>query len=139
MTQTTHPLRATRLPGITIGADDFETLNELAMAATGDHTKAADLLFRELERAKVVPNHKLDKGIVRIGSFVSYTIGTTPVRRVQVVLPYLADISANRISVLTPIGAALIGLSQGQVIAFETQNGRRQTLQVASVEPEPPQ
>jgi regulator of nucleoside diphosphate kinase len=50
------------------------------------------------------------------------------------VLPPEADISAGRISVLTPIGAALIGLSPGQSIDWETRDGRVGRLTVESVE-----
>jgi regulator of nucleoside diphosphate kinase len=56
-------------------------------------------------------------------------------RRVTLVYPTEADIAAGRISVLTPIGTALIGLSQGQSVDWTARDGRRHRLTVVSVEP----
>lgn len=120
-------------PKIVIGRDDFEILGNLADVAAPDQKAAAELLQRELQRARIVASEKLDAGIVRIGAFVRYRLGTGQERTVQVVLPYQADIAQNRISVLTPVGAALIGLSHGQAIRFTTTDGRGQMLQVMQV------
>lgn len=49
--------------------------------------------------------------------------------------PVDADFAAGRISILTPIGTALIGLSPGQSIAWTARDGRRHQLTVLSVEP----
>lgn len=121
------------LPRIVISRDDFETLSNLAEIAAPDQKAAADLLQRELQRARIVAPEKLDPGIVRIGAFVRYRLGAGPERTVQLVLPYQADIAHNRVSVLTPVGAALIGLSHGQAIRFTVTDGRSQVLQVTRV------
>ncbi|MBP2161892.1 MULTISPECIES: nucleoside diphosphate kinase regulator [Asticcacaulis] len=121
------------LPKIVISRDDFETLGNLAEIAAPDQKAAADLLQRELQRARIVAPEKLDPGVVRIGAFVCYRLGAGPERTVQLVLPYQADIAHNRISVLTPVGAALIGLSHGQAIRFTATDGRSQVLQVIRV------
>ena len=55
-------------------------------------------------------------------------------RRVTLVYPQEADIAAGRISVLTPIGTALIGLAEGQSIDWTSRDGRRQWLTVVAVE-----
>jgi regulator of nucleoside diphosphate kinase len=61
-----------------------------------------------------------------MGSRVRYCDGKTgDVRDVVLVYPHEADITLRRISVLTPVGAALIGLSVGQVIEFQTPSARR--------------
>ena len=125
--------RSSALPKIVISLDDYETLSNLAHSAGGDLEYAADLLLQELQRARVVSSEKLDKGIVRIGSWVSYRIGGGTERKVQLVVPYMADISSGRISVLTPVGAALIGLCAGQTIRFATADGRSQVVQVLEV------
>jgi regulator of nucleoside diphosphate kinase len=54
--------------------------------------------------------------------------------RVQVVLPGEADVDARRISILSLVGAGLIGLSQGQTIDWPTQDGRLRRLAVLRVE-----
>ena len=68
-----------------------------------------------------------------MGSTVEFRSGGGLNRRVELVFPIDADISANKVSVLTPIGTALIGLAAGQSIRFTTQDGREQTLTVLSV------
>jgi regulator of nucleoside diphosphate kinase len=121
------------LPKIVIGPDDHETLGNLVDVAGHDQQQAAELLRQELARARIVPVAKLAGDVVRIGSRVRYRIGPGPERTVQLVLPYMADIALNRVSVLTPVGAALIGLSHGQVMPFTATDGRRQVLQVMEV------
>ena len=54
-------------------------------------------------------------------------------RTVTLVYPHEADIEAGKISVLTPIGAALIGLSTGQTIEFQTPAGGWRSLTVTKV------
>jgi regulator of nucleoside diphosphate kinase len=58
-------------------------------------------------------------------------------RTVLLVYPADADIATARVSVLTPIGAALIGLRVGQSISFRTRDGRPQMLTVLRVLPPP--
>jgi regulator of nucleoside diphosphate kinase len=69
-----------------------------------------------------------------MGSEVEFRDDTTgKVRRVTLAYPDAADIDAGRISVLTPIGAALIGLSVGQSIEWQTPAGGWRSLTVLGV------
>jgi regulator of nucleoside diphosphate kinase len=54
---------------------------------------------------------------------------------VTLVYPAEADIAEGRISVLTPVGTALIGLRAGQSITWRTRDGRKQVLTVLRVTP----
>ena len=47
--------------------------------------------------------------------------------------PEYADILNGKVSVLTPVGAALIGLSEGQAMEWHTLDGERKTLTVLKV------
>jgi regulator of nucleoside diphosphate kinase len=67
-----------------------------------------------------------------MGSIVEFSSDAGQ-RRVTLVYPVEADIAEGRISILTPIGAALIGLSQGQSIAWTARDGRRHRLTVLEV------
>jgi len=79
-----------------------------------------------MDRASVVPADADLRGVVRMGSQVRYCDDKTgDVRDVVLVYPHEADIALKRISVLTPVGAALIGLSVGQVIEFQTPSATR--------------
>ncbi len=54
-------------------------------------------------------------------------------RTVTLVYPEAANVDAGKISILTPIGAALIGLSVGQTIEFQTPAGGWRALTVLQV------
>ena len=91
-------------------------------------------LLAEMDRAKVVAPAKLPADVVRMGSFVTFDSDSAQHRRVQLVYPGEADIEQGRISVMTPIGAALIGLSAGQSIAWTARDGKKHVLTVTAVE-----
>jgi len=95
--------------------------------------EVAETRLNELDRATVGDSGAVPPGIVRIGSSVTYLTDAVE-RRVTLVMPSEADISAGRISVLTPIGAALLGLSSGQTIEWPARDGRLHHLRVLAVE-----
>lgn len=121
----THTLR----PQITVAESEHRQL----LALTGGGTTAAEALLVEIERARIVPDHKLANDIVRMGSHVQYRTDRDDLVEVELVYPVDADISAGKVSVLTPVGAALIGLRTGQSITWETRDGRKNVLTVLSV------
>lgn len=123
-----------RLPKITVSQSDHERLMGLAMATADRAPEVADELIAEMERARIVPANAVPAGVVRMGSTVAFATEGGPPRRVTLVFPVDADIAAGRVSVLTPIGAALIGLSEGQSIVWTTRDGRQQQLTVHAVE-----
>ena len=59
----------------------------------------------------------------------------TELDRAELVYPGRADISEGRISIMTPIGAALIGLAEGQSIAWTARDGKAHRLTVLKVDP----
>ena len=94
----------------------------------------ADDLLHELDRASVVPDATVPGDIVRMGSLVRFRTGRDT-RSVTLVYPAEADIASARVSVLTPVGTALIGLRAGQSITFRTRDGRPQMLTVLNMMP----
>ena len=124
----------TALPPIKIRQADSQRLALLAEAAAETVPATADFLAGEIERATVVPDTAPLAGIVGMESEVIFRDDATGVQKqVKLVYPKSADIGAGRISVLTPIGAALIGLSAGQAISFETPSGELRSLTVMEV------
>ena len=124
------------LPSITLTAVDFERLDRLASAAADTMPATADFLSRELDRANVVDSTQALPGLVQMGSRVEFRDDTTgQVRCATLVYPEEADLEAGRISVMTPIGAALIGLSVSQSIEWQTLSGGWRSLTVLAVEP----
>jgi regulator of nucleoside diphosphate kinase len=69
-----------------------------------------------------------------MGSTVEFRPDGGQPRRVTLVFPGDADISEGKISILTPVGTALIGLAPGQSIAWTARDGRRHRLTVLKVE-----
>jgi regulator of nucleoside diphosphate kinase len=122
-------------PDIVLAVSDHRQLIVLAMAGRGHTADDADGLLYELERARVVADEALPANIVRMGSKVRYRTNGGAEREVVLVYPKDADIGEGRVSVLTPIGTALIGLAVGQSITWLTRDGRNQVLTVLSVTP----
>jgi len=123
-----------RKPSITLTRSDHDALARLAEAISGKNLELADQLFEELERARVVADRHLRSDVVRMGSTLRFTTDAGEDRTVTLVFPGEADIAAGKVSVLTPIGAALIGLSAGQSIDWTGRDGRVHRLTVENVE-----
>jgi regulator of nucleoside diphosphate kinase len=91
-------------------------------------------LRAELERALVVPVAALPSGVVAMYSRVRYRdehAGVT--RQIQIVLPEDADVEQGKVSVLSPVGAALLGLEAGHVIDWKFPDGEVRRLSVKEV------
>jgi regulator of nucleoside diphosphate kinase len=129
-----HPHQ--ELPPIVMIRADAEKLSRIADSSAGAFAQAADVLAREIDRAKVIEDFERLPGLVTMGSRVTFRDDIAGhVRTVRLVYPGEADVSQGTISVLTPIGAALIGLSVGQSIAWDAPGGGSRSLTVLSVDP----
>lgn len=117
---------------IIISTTDLERLRPLL--DTND-SPAAELLDAELHRARIVAPDKLPADVVTMNSEVVYEdCETSATRTVRVVFPKDADADSGRISVLAPIGSALLGLRVGQTISWRVPNGTKR-LRVVEVRP----
>lgn len=128
-----HNLHA-ELPPVALRSSDTLRLSKLAEAAAATFPMTADFLAREIERAEIFPDDQLSRDVVRMGSRVRFRDDASlQEREVTLVYPEAADVTAAKISVLTPIGAALIGLTVGHTIAFRTPAGGTRSLAVTDV------
>ena len=121
------------LPRIIISKAEEKRLTAIATAASQHVPEASAALLSELERAEVLPEKAMPADVVRIGSIISFEVDDGRRLKVQLVLPENADINAGRISVLTPVGAALIGLSPGQSMEWSGNDGKERLLTVLAV------
>jgi regulator of nucleoside diphosphate kinase len=121
-------------PNIILARTEHSQLSLLALAGTGHTADTADALLHELDRARIVTDPEVPPDVVRMGSTVRFRTGRDT-RQVQLVYPADADISLGRISVLTPVGTALIGLRAGQSITFTARDHRPQMLTILAVLP----
>lgn len=101
---------------VIIPEQDFTCLRRLASSGLQD----------ELDRADVVSPLDLPAGVVTMHACVRYVDETTGERRrVTLVYPDRADAARGRVSVLAPVGSALLGLKPGDAIDWEFPHGVR--------------
>jgi regulator of nucleoside diphosphate kinase len=131
---TTTPKFSIRFPKIHV---DKTLVGRLEQLASGMMRRAPNLeerLMDALACAKLVAPEKLRGDIVTIGSEVTYCDQTTGrTQTVILVYPEDADIDRHRISVLKPIGVALLGLSAGSTISWQTRDDETRMLEVLAV------
>lgn len=100
-------------PEIYVNPDDHEELISLALKALG-RAPGASLLLQEMERARVVT--EAPPNVLAMNGAVDFEYDGGHYRDFHLVYPNSADFANGRISVLTPVGAALIGLAEGQTM-----------------------
>lgn len=122
-----------RKPNIRISKTDHERLSTLANAVAARNPDVSDELLAELERARIVADGSISADVIQMGSTVTFKPDTGEAKTVTLVFPGAADISEGKVSILTPIGTALIGLSTGQSILWNTRDGHRHELSVLAV------
>lgn len=117
-------------PGeLVISVDDYVRLREIV----GEHD-----LAEELDRAIVVPSDRIREDTVTMHSRVIYRDENTGMtREVELVYPDEADPMAGRVSVLAPVGCALLGLRAGQAIDWDLPGGKVHRLRVERVLSQP--
>ena len=133
-----QPRKSARKPKIVLSELDYNRLTGLAVAIEDRQPEMAEELQDEIDRANVVPDGTVPADVVQMGSIVEYQADTGETKTVTLVFPGDADIASGRISILTPIGTALIGLSPGQSMSWTARDGKEHKLTVISVkQPEP--
>ncbi len=133
-----HTTRGARKPPIHLSEADYDVIADLALTMEKRRPDLAKLILDEINRAKVHPDGSVPKDVVTLGSEVAFLDDSTgEERRLRLVLPQDADIEADRISVMTPVGAGLIGMSVGREISWPTPDGRPRILRILEVNQQP--
>jgi regulator of nucleoside diphosphate kinase len=125
--------RSRWMPSIIVTTTDQERLAALASAVIKRDPDVARELMGELDRATVVAADAAPTNVVCMGSKLVFRADDGTVRQVTLVFPGEADIGSGRISILTPVGTALLGLSKGQSIKWTARDGRERELTVIEV------
>lgn len=133
-----HPLRQNikhrREHEIVVSENDYARLTGLAESSLERLPGIAEELLSEMERAKIKPLSRIPANVIRMGSTVTFRNADGEVKTVTLVYPGKADIAEGKVSILTPVGAALIGLREGQSVAWTSRDGRRLELEIVAVE-----
>jgi regulator of nucleoside diphosphate kinase len=121
------------LPTVYVTEADHEILSNLA-EAVADRAAGSRVLAGEMARAVIVTAGEAPCPFAGVGSTLAYQDLTSgQVRRVRLSLPRDASIDEGRISVLTPVGAALIGMTAGESFYWTDNDGRARGVRVLSI------
>ena len=122
-------------PPIHLLASESDLIANLALCAEQRQPVVAAMLLEEIERAELHDAEDMPEGHIRLNSRVTFRDERSgQMRTVQLVAPAEADIGQGRISILTPIGAALYGLSQDACINWPDIDGNERPIRVVAVE-----
>ncbi|MBO9622067.1 MAG: nucleoside diphosphate kinase regulator [Sphingomonas sp.] len=125
---------ATPRPPIDMIDTEAEKLADLALGAEERAPQVSALLLDEIERATLHSAETIPPEVVTMGSRVEFVDeGSGREHSVELVYPQDADISAGRISILTQVGAGLIGLRAGQSILWPGRDGQERRLVIVRV------
>ena len=117
----------TNAQGIFIAEEDRARLDQLLRRAfdrPGEQTGYLAALAGELRRARVVPLARLPRDAVAMHSTVRLRdLETGEEETYTLVYPHEADIEDNRLSVLAPVGTALLGYRVGDVVEWPVPVG----------------
>lgn len=120
-------------PEIILCESEIDRLMSLALALRARLPDVAETLLNELDRATVVEPGAVPDNVIQMGSALTYRDGEGTQRDVTLVYPDQADIKLGRVSISTPIGTALIGLSEGQSIHWTAPNGKSHQMTILKV------
>lgn len=119
---------------IIVAESDYQRLSALVDAAQSPATEALDA---ELSRADIVADPQLPPDTVAMGSTVTFRDRDSGDQTtVTLVYPREANVDRMRISILSPVGSALIGLGIGGAIDWPVPGGRQRRLEVIAVRQE---
>ena len=122
------------LPPVFLADSEADILADLALAVRERSPLAADFLLREIDRASTTSPAELPRDVVTMMSCVDFVDEDSgELHSVQLVYPKDADTDRHCISVLTPIGAALIGMRRGEAIDWADLRGARRRLRIVGV------
>lgn len=111
-------------PNIIMSSLDVERLEKLIESLPDNAFPGKAALEAELARADVVDPHEVPPSVVTMNSKVRFSvISTGEIFNLTLVYPRDLDAAGDKISILAPVGSALLGLSQGDEIEWPKPGG----------------
>lgn len=127
----------TRTP-ITLSRLDVERIESLLDTAALRDSAAAERLRAEFDRAEIVEPGAMPHDVVSMNSSVDCVDESSGKHyTLTLVYPKDADADAGRVSILAPVGSALLGLRVGQGIDWPGQGGKTYRLKVTAIHYQP--
>jgi regulator of nucleoside diphosphate kinase len=124
------------LKNITITEQDARRLSSLVSLYGQVETDAVASLKEELDRAVIVQPATVDSSVVTMSSRVACRNDAGALRELQVVYPRQSDAAAGRVSVLAPLGRALLGAAVGDRIEVVV-GGKARTWSIEAIRYQP--
>ena len=129
-TNATDPER----PPIHLLAAESDLIGQLALQAEQHQPVVAAMLLEEIERAELHEPDTMPAGHARLNSRVTFLDEKSQqVREIELVMPAEANIAEGRVSILTPMGAALYGLAEGYSIEWPDLYGNLRRIRIIRV------
>jgi len=111
---------------------DYQRLKQLAYTGDNRNKSSAISLHRllmEIDRAKKVKSTRVDPDVVTMNTVLEFTdLESNTSRQLKLVYPQQADISRGYVSVLAPVGTALLGYRKGDIIEWDVPSGKKKFL-----------
>lgn len=125
-------------PSLIVSSRDFDRLEALLESPALRQQPAAIALMDELSRAEVRPPEQIPDTVITMHSTVDFIDEMTGEHHhLTLVYPNEADVEKGHVSVLAPVGSALLGLSLGQTIHWEAPGSRHLQLRVTGIRYQP--
>lgn len=125
-------------PEITVSSSDSDKLYNLIDSLPANNFLGRAELEAELDRANIVPSSEMPPTVVTMNSTVKFSVKTSDEKfELTLVYPEDVDSSGQTISILAPVGSALLGLSQGDEIEWPKPGGGVLTVTIEDVTYQP--
>jgi regulator of nucleoside diphosphate kinase len=125
-------------PEITVTTDDLDRLEGLLGELRGGAPEIADGLRAELDRAHIVEPQDVPRDVVTMNSTVRFTEEDSGKEFERTLCyPHEATGGTDKVSILAPLGSALLGLSVGQSIDWPVPGGRTTRIRILDVVSQP--
>ncbi|MEX1668892.1 GreA/GreB family elongation factor [Zhongshania guokunii] len=114
-----------------IKESDYLSLTEFIKRNRSEATAA---LAEEINKAKVIADDGFPDNVVSLNATVDfYDPELSKASKVTLVLPWQADLTKRKVSILSPVGCALIGLRTGGRVDWPLLNGKARKLDITAV------
>lgn len=121
-------------PSITVSSHDVDRLDAMLESPAIAQSPAGQALAQELNRATVMAPEQMPEGIVMMHSRVECEDELHGDKHVlTLVYPREANVDEGKVSILAPVGTALLGLAVGQSMDWDAPGGRKLRLRVTAV------
>ncbi len=122
------------IPGIKVSEQDIDQLEAMLERKEYRDNPALDGLRSELDRADVVPLSELPESVVRMNSTVTFEVEESGQQFHRTLYyPHQMSGKENAISIVAPIGSALLGLEVGQTIDWKLPDGKHSHVRIIEV------